>query len=567
MNNILFLAPTNAILSFIASGFAKRFATAEVSISCSGNSNKIDIPDSIALNKAFTPPDKLLAPEELKHRQFDIIITCRNNAETVEPFSGNPPIIYWNIAECDDINITAMRLKQLVDDFFLNGYCSMLNSTTANYKMMLDNISDAIIAHDFNRRIYYFNQAAEKLTGYRREEVLNRDCHEIFGDGLCGRECLFCSTDDVVTDNHDCHRTLQLTNRNGQKRLCDMIIKPLFDATAPVGVMITIRQLQSDNRQLNHNQDEVFPGIIGTSNELANVFNLIRDVATSNASTMIYGESGTGKELAARAIHNLSLRKEQLFVPINCGALPENLLESELFGHVKGAFTGAIRDKKGRFELADGGTIFLDEIGDISLAMQVKLLRVLQEGTFERLGDETTIKVDVRVISATNKNLATEIKAGRFREDIYYRLGVVPLTLPPLRQRSNDVLLLAKYFIKNGIKNDQRDQVSLSNEVSAIFLNYDWPGNIRELQNWIQYALLKCKDNLIRPEHLPEFSRNAIKITMEQTESRKQQRRKKLDSYRVNQALEATGGNKVKAAKLLNVGRATLYRFIDNMKM
>ena len=440
-------------------------------------------------------------------------------------------------------------------------------SAVADYKMLLDNIPDAVIAHDFNRCIYYFNQAAEELTGYRREEVLNRDCHEIFGNGLCGEECLFCSADADSTNNHDCRRTLQLTDRNGTKRLCDMTIKTLFDSGTPVGILATIRKLQSNIEQLRQSKNEVFPGIIGSSNELAEVFNSIRDVAASNASTMIYGESGTGKELAARAIHDLSLRKDKLFVPINCGALPENLLESELFGHVKGAFTGAIRDKKGRFELADGGTIFLDEIGDISLAMQVKLLRVLQEGTFERLGAETTVKVDVRVISATNKNLATEIQAGRFREDLYYRLGVVPLTLPPLRQRASDVLMLAEYFIKTGIKNDQRDQVSLSNEVNTIFLNYNWPGNIRELQNWIQYALLKCKDNLIRPEHLPESSRNAINITMTQHHSQKQQRRKKLDLFRVNQALEQTGGNKVKAAKLLNVGRATLYRFMDNMKI
>jgi sigma-54 dependent transcriptional regulator, acetoin dehydrogenase operon transcriptional activator AcoR len=440
-------------------------------------------------------------------------------------------------------------------------------AAVADYKMLLDNIPDAIIAHDFNRRIYYFNQAAEQLTGYRLEEVLNRDCHEIFGSGLCGVECLFCSANADSTDNHDCRRTLQLTDRSGKKHLCDMTIKTLFDGEIPIGIMAIMRKLQSASRQLDLRQNEVFPGIIGASNELAEVFNSIRDVATSSASTMIYGESGTGKELAARAIHNLSLRKDKLFVPINCGALPENLLESELFGHVKGAFTGAIRDKKGRFELADGGTIFLDEIGDISLAMQVKLLRVLQEGTFERLGAENTIKVDVRVISATNKNLETEIKSGRFREDLYYRLGVVPLTLPPLRQRDSDVLMLAEYFIKNVTRGDNRGTVALSNEVTAIFLHYNWPGNIRELQNWIQYALLKCKGNQIEPEHLPESSRNAIKITMEQHHSQKQQRRKKLDLYRVNQALKQTNGNKVKAAKLLNVGRATLYRFMDNMKM
>jgi PAS domain S-box-containing protein len=442
------------------------------------------------------------------------------------------------------------------------------DTTFTDYKMLLDNIPDAIIAHDFNRRIFYFNQAAEALTGYQLKEVLNHDCHEIFGSGLCGVECLFCTTDTSSNNNHDCRRTLQLTDRCGKKHLCDMTIKTLFNNETPFGILATIRKLHSGSRQLEQQQNEVFPGIIGASNELAEVFNSIRDVATSSASTLIYGESGTGKELAARAIHNLSLRKDKLFVPINCGALPENLLESELFGHVKGAFTGAIRDKKGRFELADGGTIFLDEIGDISLAMQVKLLRVLQEGTFERLGAEDTLKVDVRVISATNKNLTTEIKTGRFREDLYYRLGVVPLTLPPLRQRDRDVLMLAEYFIENGLKNTERKALSLSNEVTAIFLNYSWPGNIRELQNWIQYALLKCKGNLIKPEHLPDASRNVIKITMNRHRAdNRPHRRKKLDLIRVQQALAETDGNKVKAAKLLNVGRATLYRFLDDMKI
>ena len=445
---------------------------------------------------------------------------------------------------------------------------STADTAFADYKMLLDNIPDAIIAHDFNRRIFYFNPAAETLTGYRLAEVLNHDCHDLFGNGLCGAECLFCATNVGSCDGHDCRRTLQLTDRNGKKHLCEMNIKTLFNSEIPFGILATIRKLQSASRQLDQQQNEVFPSIIGASNELAEVFNSIRDVAASNASTLIYGESGTGKELAARAIHNLSLRKDKLFVPINCGALPENLLESELFGHVKGAFTGAIRDKKGRFELADGGTIFLDEIGDISLAMQVKLLRVLQEGTFERLGAENTLKVDVRVISATNKNLATEIRTGHFREDLYYRLGVVPLTLPPLRQRDRDVLMLAEYFIENGLKNSQRGAITLSHEVATIFLNYNWPGNIRELQNWIQYALLKCKGNLIEPEHLPDSSRNVMQITMERYRANNRpQRRKKLDLIRVQQALAETDGNKVKAAKLLNVGRATLYRFLDNMKM
>lgn len=568
MNNILFLALEDATLSLIAAGYAKRLAPNGTSITCSTSQNNAEIPLNVTLDDAFAMPDAPIAVQKLADQYFDVIIVCHNGISAPEPFPGNPPMIYWNLPAITELldNVAQQtlfeRIKQLVNDFFLHGYHAAFTSTLNNYKMVLDHISDAIVAHDFNRRIYYFNHAAEKLTGYKQDEVINRDCHEIFGDGLCGAECLFCSPKSNSATYHDCQRTIQLIDRNGKKRLCDMKLSTLIDAELPVGILATIRKLQSNDEQLAQSQNEVFPGIIGASDELSETFNLIRDVATSTASTLIYGESGTGKELAARAIHNLSLRKDKLFVPINCGALPENLLESELFGHVKGAFTGAIRDKKGRFELADGGTIFLDEIGDISLSMQVKLLRVLQEGTFERVGGETTIKVDVRVVSATNKNLETEMKAGRFREDLYYRLGVVPLTMPPLRKRGRDVLMLADFFINNGSKKTNRPPISLSSEVSEIFLNYDWPGNIRELQNWIQYALLKCKSNCIEPIHLPEFSLKTV-ITIPSPHTAKKQRRKKLDLNRVNHALKETGGNKVKAAKLLNVGRATLYRFIN----
>jgi transcriptional regulator with GAF, ATPase, and Fis domain len=296
------------------------------------------------------------------------------------------------------------------------------------------------------------------------------------------------------------------------------------------------------------------------------VLNSIPDIADSRAPVLIYGESGTGKELAARAIHQESPRRNKLFVPLNCGALPENLLESELFGHVKGAFTGAVRDKKGRFELADGGTIFLDEIGDISAAMQVKLLRVLQEGTFERVGDEKTFKVDVRVISATNKDLTKEMAEGRFRDDLYYRLNVIPLTLPPLRERGSDVIMLAEYLLAKVAKEAGREKMHFSAPVINALLSYDWPGNIRELQNWIQYAVLKCKGDLIELTHLPAASSSDLvdlNVNLE-TAPEKRTRKRKLNRTQVEQVLARTKGNKRKAAEMLGVGRATLYRFIDD---
>ncbi len=274
---------------------------------------------------------------------------------------------------------------------------------------------------------------------------------------------------------------------------------------------------------------------------------------------LIQGESGTGKELVAAAIHNEGFRGNKLFVPINCGALPESLLESELFGHVKGAFTGAIRDKKGRFELADGGTIFLDEIGDISPAMQVKLMRVLQEGTFERVGSETTIKVNVRVISATNKNLQEEIAEGNFRDDLYYRLSVVPLWLPPLRERRNDIPLIAEHILKRALKSRPGSDVAFSPSAMDALLSYAWPGNVRELQNWIQFALVKCKGGEILPEHFPPMRTNVLQS------GAVSKRRRKLDPASVREAIRATAGNKREAAKRLGVSRATLYRFLEDV--
>ena len=260
-----------------------------------------------------------------------------------------------------------------------------------------------------------------------------------------------------------------------------------------------------------------------------------------------------GLSLAA-AIHNESQRGGGPFVPINCGALPEGVLESELFGHVKGAFSGAIRDKKGRFELAHGGTIFLDEVVDLTKSMQVKLLRVLQEGTFERVGGEETVSVDVRVISAANRDLKREVEKKNFREDLFYRLNVVPIELPPLRERKNDVPLLAEEFLRQAGDEGQKT-AGLSKKALAIMIDYTWPGNVRELQNAIHYALVKCKGRMIRAEDLP--------LELKVRRSRRGPTRK-LNEEMVREALQATGGNKAKAARYLGVGRATLYRFLED---
>ena len=306
--------------------------------------------------------------------------------------------------------------------------------------------------------------------------------------------------------------------------------------------------------------EPAFAGIVGADPKMLELYEIIRELADVNAPVLIQGESGTGKELVAAAIHREGARAEKPFIPVNCSALPATLLESELFGHVRGAFSGAIRDKKGRFELANGGTIFLDEIGELSPAIQVSLLRVLQEGAFERVGGEQTVKVDVRVLSATNRNLAKLVAAGTFREDLYYRLCVVPVTLPPLRDRRADIPLLANHFLRQRRHETGDRLLALSPEALATMMAHDWPGNVRELQNALYYALVKCRGGVIEFEHLPATLKAALTPTRARALPRES--RRKLTAQAVAHALEEAGGNKKEAARLLRVSRATLYRFL-----
>jgi transcriptional regulator with PAS, ATPase and Fis domain len=301
---------------------------------------------------------------------------------------------------------------------------------------------------------------------------------------------------------------------------------------------------------------EGFRGIVGRSTNMQELFDTIRQVARTDAAVLIQGESGTGKELVALATHRESPRAAKKFVPVNCGALPEGLLESELFGHTKGAFTGAHRARKGRFELADGGTVFLDEIGELSPAMQVKLLRVLQDGSFEPVGSERTIKVNIRVISATNKSLEEEVQAGRFRKDLYYRLCVMPITICPLRERKEDIPYLIDHFIERYSKEIPTKKIRLSSSALSILMNHSWPGNIRELQNMIQFALVKTREYRIKPEHLPP----SLQALMGNT-SLPRYREPSLKPAEVFKALAKTNGNRLRAAELLGISRSTLYRF------
>jgi PAS domain S-box-containing protein len=412
------------------------------------------------------------------------------------------------------------------------------------------------------RRIFFFNKEAEHITGYSRGDVLGKDCHEAFGRPFCGERCAFC--DDIPAPAERYDYTLNINTKNGEQRRIEMTVTSMRDEGGKFsGVLSSFKDITDIfSLQIKAGKLTSFGNIIGQDSKMLNIFSQIKDVAGYDYPVHISGETGTGKELVANAIHNESRRSGAPFVPINCGALPEGLIESELFGHVKGAFSGAIRDKKGRFELADSGTIFLDEVAELSNNIQAKILRFLQEGTFERVGGEQTTSVDVRIISATNKLLKEEVKQGKFREDLYYRLNVIPIQLPLLRERKIDIPLLIEHFLQEAGERYDQKPLKVSNEALSMLMDYRWPGNVRELQNALQFAFVKCSGKVIGPEDLPMELREAQNNCVRRGPTRK------LDADAVKTALQKTGGNKARAAKMLGVGRATLYRFLgDNPEL
>ena len=503
----------------------------------------------------------------------DLVITlCVEAGDASVVLPGNPIQLHWGGAETPiargdpELQLKILRahcstLKRLVDDLFERGYLDALLASKRTSDMVLDQISEGIIAHDMNRRILFFNKAAESITGYKRADVLNQDCHKVIPGGLCGAKCAFCDGQPPPTQMVS--KDLELVTAGGDRRRIEMNVNLMKDQKGgTVGVLACFRD-RTREVQLARRLGEIeqFAGIVGRDPKMLALYDLIPELAESAAPVLIQGESGTGKELVAAALHNEGPRADKMFVPVNCGALPEGLLESELFGHVKGAFTGAVRDKKGRFELADGGTIFLDEIGDISPAMQVKLLRVLQEGCFERVGGEKTLKVNVRVISATHRDLQKEMAAGKFREDLFYRLSVVPLIVPPLRDRRTDIPLLANHFLK---QLSAGRATEFAPEAMDFMLGYHWPGNVRELQNWIQFALIKCKTGVIQLAHLPPVALKAV-VPLSPAQEGAGRARPRLTPELVQEAINKSGGNKVEAAKALGISRATLYRFLDEI--
>jgi PAS domain S-box-containing protein len=507
----------------------------------------------------------------IQKSHFDLTIGIGLDSAAVCPLpAGGLVRVNWDLSipgtlETPLLIAHAAHIEATVRHFFSDGYYDALLTRLACFENIFDSLSEGIMAHDLDRRVFYFSRGAEKITGVKPEEVLGRDCHELFTPRMCGDQCAFCDTCENP-DIRDSSFASILTTHDNRRREITITRFPMKDDTGHIiGVILSLNdvtRLHELEEKLGETQS--FSGIIGQDHSMREVFQLIRDIAASDFPVVITGESGTGKELVAAAIHNESLRRGKPFVPVNCGAIPEGVLESELFGHVKGAFTGAIRDKKGRFELADSGTLFLDEIGDLTPAMQVKLLRVLQEGVFEPVGSEHQKKADVRIICASNRDLKALVNTGAFRDDLYYRLAVMPVHLPPLRERRNDIALLARHFLEQNARKMARGAMDIADEAQFLLMNYSWPGNVRQLQNAIQFALIKCRNAVIKPECLPpEITSATFLPSFERKTPGKAGRKPKLTSDAVERALIKTGGNKAKAARMLGVGRATLYNFLN----
>jgi len=443
-----------------------------------------------------------------------------------------------------------------------------------NLKRILDNLPLGIIAHDTRRCIVFFNRVAEKITGYTKAEVEGKDCHEAFGRPFCGSRCAFCGQPPAHLEY--CEYPTTITNKKGEVRRIEMFITGMTDSVGTlVGVLASFRDVTDlTGLRIQTGDLQGFAGIVGHHPRMRKIYEQILEMAGNDYPAHISGETGTGKELVANAIHNESRRGGGPFVPVNCAAIPEGTLESELFGHVKGAFTGALRDKKGRFELADGGTLFLDEVSDLSMPVQAKLLRVLQEGRFERVGAEKATTADVRIVSATNRDLKGEVERGKFRQDLYYRVNVVPIHVPPLRKRKEDIPLLVDHFLAQAGEEGQQVGPGVSKQAMMVMQSYPWPGNVRELQSAVRFALVRSKGQMIRPDHLPQElvkwqlmgesgGTTDVAGDLAETGSSKRGPAKKLNGEAVRAALAEAGGNKAKAARILGVGRATLYRFLS----
>ena len=424
--------------------------------------------------------------------------------------------------------------------------------------VILDSISEGVFTVNSDWCITSFNRAAELITGISRKIAVGKHCRDILRADICETGCTLAQT--MQTGKPIMNKAVHIIDAKGKKRAIAISTALLKDKTGEViGGVETFR----DTSLIEQLRKEIegrysCEDIISQSHKMQNLFAILPNIAESSTTILIEGQSGTGKELFARAIHNLSFRKDKPFIAVNCGALPDTLLESELFGYKAGAFTDAKKDKPGRFALSQGGTIFLDEIGDISASVQVKLLRVLQDKTFEPIGGISPVKADVRIIAATNKKLEQLVKEGKFRDDLYYRINVMKLELPPLRERKEDIPLLVEHFIGRFNRLHNKNICCITNEVTAALLSYNYPGNVRELENIIEHCFVLCEGEIIETKHLPSSVQPLLKT--QSAQESEPATIKQMEIILIKQALKRNKGNRTAAAKQLGIDKSTLFR-------
>jgi PAS domain S-box-containing protein len=435
----------------------------------------------------------------------------------------------------------------------------MINETDLRFlSIIFQSIPHGIFTIDDKSIITSFNNMAEKITGFTADEAIGKRCYEIFRTEICQQECPLKRS--VRTSEKTEDREVTILNKNGEEHVISIYTAALINENGTVvgGVEMfrDLSQVVELRKQLN--QSYIFEDIVSKNKILLEILELLPLIADSSSTVLIEGASGTGKELIARALHNLSSRKKKPFIKLNCGALPDTLLESELFGYERGAFTDAKKYKPGRFQLAHTGSLFLDEVTEISPIMQVKLLRVIQEREFEALGGTRTVKVDVRIIASTNLKLAEEVKKGRFREDLFYRLNVVHLQIPPLSERREDIPLLVDHFIKRFNRLQGKDIKRISERALNALMVAPFPGNIRELENVIEHAFVICRRNTIDLDHLPvQYAQRAlISHPSIQTEDPF----KAAEIEVIQNVLEHNKNNRTLSAQELGISRNTLWR-------
>ncbi|HOK92208.1 MAG TPA: sigma 54-interacting transcriptional regulator [Spirochaetota bacterium] len=431
----------------------------------------------------------------------------------------------------------------------------------SNQEIILDSIADGVFTINLDFKITYINKAAADILKISPQEAVGKLCFEVFHASICEHSCALRET--INTGRNIVNKTVYIVNSIGERIPINISTALLKNESGEIiGGVETFRDIS----EIEHLRKEIesnysFNDIISKSKEFKELFSILPDIAVSDSTVLIEGASGTGKELIARAIHNLSGRKSRPLVAINCAAVPDNLLESELFGYKSGAFTDAKKDKLGKIALAEKGTLFLDEIGEISPAIQAKLLRFIQEREYEPLGGLNLVKSNVRIIAATNKNLSDEVKKGLFREDLFYRLNVINIKLPPLSARREDIPLLISHFIKkfNYIKGKNIEGVT--DEVMNILMNYNFPGNVRELENIIEHAFVLCREAYINTKHLPQYLR-AIEDTLTGSENLEE-----MEKIYIAKALSKFNGNKLKTAQALGINSSTLWRKMKKYNM